>query len=304
MAVPDFQTWFMPLLRRLEDGAVHEMNTLFDQLADDLKLTPEERAEVLPSGKQFTYRNRIGWARTYLKKAGLLHYPGRSLVQITDAGRGVLASPPARLDVRFLRTIPSFLDFHTHVPTDRGAREQEEDESTETETPEEALARIHGRLERQLSQDLLERVKAAPPEFFERLVLDLLLKMGYGDYRDDAGQHAGRSGDGGIDGLINEDPLGLEVVCIQAKRWEHPVGRPTVQAFAGSLEGFRAKKGVLITTSSFTADAKAYVQQIEKRIVLIDGERLAGLMVKHNVAVSTVLGFEIKRIDTDYFEVE
>ena len=202
------------------------------------------------------------------------------------------------------------LEFHTTTPTPRdggkrrGANQDDGQDDGEEVTPEEALARIHRRLQKQLSQDLLERVKRAPPEFFERLVLDLLLKMGYGDFRDDAARHAGRSGDGGIDGLINEDPLGLDVVCVQAKRWENPVGRPTVQAFAGSLEGVRARKGVLMTTSSFTVDAKAYVQQIEKRIVLMDGERLAELLVMHNVAVSTVGTFEIKRIDTDYFEGE
>jgi restriction system protein len=303
MAVPDFQSWFLPLLRRLEDGAIHEMPQLYELLADDLGVSKEDRGEILPSGKQFTYRNRIAWAKTYLKKAGLLESPGRAQVRITPAGMRLLADPPPVLNVSFLRTIPSFLEFHTHNRA-RPTSEAREDNGEEGETPEEALERIHRNLGRQLVDDLLERIRGAPPEFFERLVLDLLLTMGYGGSREDAGQRVGRSGDGGIDGLINEDPLGLDTVCIQAKRWEAPVGRPTVQAFAGSLEGFRAKKGVLITTSSFTQDALRYVEQIEKRIVLIGGERLAELMVLHNVAVSPTATFQIKRIDADYFDSE
>ena len=304
MTVPSFQIWFMPLMQRVGDGQVHKLGDLYEQLAQDLDLTDADRAEILPSGKQHTYRNRIGWARTYLKKAGLVMSPGRGEVQITDLGRALLANPPEKLNVSFLRaSYPAFLDFHsasTVQPEPKG----DDGSGEEAETPEETLERVHAVLSDQVVPELVERIKAAPPDFFERLVVDLLLRMGYGGSREDAGQTVGKSGDGGIDGIINEDPLGLDTVCIQAKRWEGTVGRPVVQAFAGSLEGFRAKKGVLITTSGFSKEALDYVKQIEKRIILIDGPRLARLMVKHDLGVSVVATYKVKRIDSDYFEDE
>lgn len=302
MSVPDFQTWFLPIIKRVADGEIHEMPTLYEQLADDLDLSGDDRAEVLPSGSQFTYRNRIAWARTYLKKAGLLEAPGRSKIRITELGKSVLANPPEKLNVSFLKKFPAFLEFHTAQP--KAKKQDDEEGGDDEETPEEILDRVHRELSNQLVGELLDRIKAAPPEFFERLVVDLLLRMGYGGSREDAGKTVGKSGDGGIDGIINEDPLGLDTVCIQAKRWEGTVGRPVVQAFAGSLEGFRAKKGVLITTSSFSQDAVNYAQQIEKRIVLLDGARLARLMVQHNLGVSAVATYDLKKIDSDYFEDE
>lgn len=292
----------MPLLRRLADGRDHEMNTLFTQLADDLGLSEGDRSELLPSGKQHTYRNRIGWARTYLKKAGLLETPGRGLVRITDAGRQVIDNPPNVLNVRFLKQFPAFVEFHTMSRERVPSRSADSSEDLEEETPEEQFEKIYDGLTLELIDEILARIKAAPPEFFERLVVDLLLRMGYGGSREDAGRTVGRSGDGGIDGVIKEDPLGLDTVCIQAKRWENTVGRPVVQAFAGSLEGARARKGVLITTASFSSDAFQYVNQIEKRIVLIDGQRLAALMIQYNLGVSTTATYELKRIDSDYFE--
>jgi restriction system protein len=304
VAVPDFQSWFLPLLRRLADGEIHKMSDLYEDLADDMKLTAEERAEVLPSGKKFTYRNRIGWARTYLKKAGLVESPKRGYVRITAEGRRLVTSPPEQLNVKFLRAhYPEFKEFHSGSgSTNDGGQAQ--DGGDDDETPEESLARIHRGIRRQLTDELLDQIKASPPEFFERLVVDLLLRMGYGGSGDEAGQAVGKSGDGGIDGIINEDPLGLDTVCLQAKRWENSVGRPTVQAFAGSLEGYRAKKGVLITTSSFTKEAEQYSRQIEKKIVLIDGQRLASLMIQHELGVSTVDSYQLMRIDSDYFEDE
>jgi restriction system protein len=300
MAVPDFQTWFLPLLKKISDGNVYEMNTLREELAEELGLSDEDKSEMLPSGKQNTYRNRIGWARTYLKKANLLASPSRGAVQITDRGKEVLAANPQDLRVKDLKKFPEFLDFHTVKEKDT----TDEAPENENETPEEMLERVHLSIRKQLEVDLLDRVKAAPPKFFEGLVVDLLLKMGYGGSREDAGRTVGRSGDGGIDGVINEDRLGLDVVCIQAKRWENSVGRPIVQAFAGSLEGVRAKKGVLITTSEFTKDATEYVRQIEKRIVLVDGKTLASLMVDNGLGVSSIAQYEVHRIDTDYFEEE
>lgn len=302
MSVPDFQSWFLPLLNAVSDGITHRMSDLYDFLADQQGLSAEDRAELLPSGKQFTYRNRIAWARTYLQKAGLLEAPGKGTVRITEVGRQVLASPPPKLNVAFLKRYPSFFEFHTGPPASGLGAPSKPPVIENDETPQETLERLHKGLSTQLEAELLDQIKAAPPEFFERLVVDLLLLMGYGGSREDAGRTVGKSGDGGIDGIINEDPLGLDTVCIQAKRWDGTVGRPVVQAFAGSLEGYRAKKGVLITTSAFSADAVAYARQIEKRIVLIDGVRLAKLMVLHNLGVSTVATYEVKRVDSDYFE--
>lgn len=305
MSVPTFQEWFLPLLRYISDGDIHKMSDVFEGLADDLNLTPEDRAEVLPSGKQFTYRNRIGWARTYLKKAGLVQSPKRAHVQITAQGQELLANPPPTLNVSFLKGYSeAFVEFHTSSGDADTQESIDAPASEDGTTPEEELVRLHRGIEQQLRDELLDLIKVSPPEFFERLVLDLLLRMGYGGAREDAGRTVGKitDADGGIDGVINEDPLGLDIVCIQAKRWEASVGRPIVQAFAGSLEGYRAKKGVLITTSSFTKGADAYVRQIEKRIILIDGERLAALMVQYDLGVSTMSTLALKRIDSDYFE--
>ncbi|MDB4433280.1 restriction endonuclease [bacterium] len=301
MAVPDFQTWFLPLLRRVADEENHRLSDLYEQLADDLKLSEADRNEELPSGKQLTYRNRIGWARTYLKKAGLLESPARGECRITQRGLQVLASKPERLNVKFLKQFPEFKEFHTYKKPASETGEQDEDEVS-TITPEELLEKSHGALKENVTQELLDRVKGAPPAFFESLVVELLLRMGYGGSREDAGKTVGRSGDGGVDGVINEDRLGLDVVYIQAKRWENTVGRPVVQAFAGSLEGVRARKGVLLTTSSFSAEARQYVSRIEKRIVLVDGEQLANLMFEHNLGVSPVASYEVKKIDSDFFE--
>jgi restriction system protein len=301
MAVPDFQSWFLPLLEAVDDGNTYKLADLYDILADRKQLSANDRSERLPSGRQFTYRNRIGWARTYLQKARLLESPGKGLVRITARGREVLAEPPAKLNVAFLRRYPEFVEFHSSSTSGITAAKTQKEE-VDDETPQETFERLHATLSSQLEGELLDQIKAAPPEFFERLVVDLLLLMGYGGSRDDAGKTVGKSGDGGIDGIINEDPLGLDIVCIQAKRWEGTVGRPVVQAFAGSLEGFRAKKGVLITTSTFSNDAIAFARQIEKRIVLIDGARLAKLMVQHELGVSTVASYAVQRVDSDYFE--
>lgn len=302
MAVPDFQSWFRPLLERLADGKTHVVTQLYDELANDLGLTEDDRGQLLKSGRQYVYENRIGWARTYLKKAGLLDSPGRGLVVITDRGKEVLATHPGRINVKFLRQYPEFVEFHTYrADSDGQSLSPEIAIQTTDETPQDTLERIQRQLNDQLATDIIERVKKASPLFFERLVVDLLLRMGYGGSREDAGKTIGKSGDGGLDGSINEDRLGLDVVYIQAKRWEGSVGRPVVQAFAGSLEGARARKGVMITTSGFTTDAQSYVRQIEKRIVLIDGPLLAALMIQHNVGVALESTYEVKRVDLDYF---
>ena len=299
MPVPGFQEWFKPLLRSLDDGEVHKLAALYTVLADEMKLNEVDREELLPSGKQRTYQNRIGWARTYMMKAGLMDSPRRGHCQITDRGKSVLLEDPEPLNVRYLKKFPAFVEFHTYVP---GEHVDDAADDRSSSTPEEILEKAHRELRDTVMQELLERVQSAPPAFFESLVVELLLRMGYGGSREDAGRTVGRSGDGGIDGIIKEDRLGLDVVYIQAKRWEHTVGRPIVQAFAGSLEGFRARKGVMITTSGYSKDAREYVGQIEKRIVLVDGPELARLMFELNLGVSPVTNYEVKRLDTDYFE--
>jgi restriction system protein len=298
MPVPDFQSWFILLLRQLGDDKEHRVTDLYDLLADEAGLTDQDRAELLKSGKA-VYENRIAWARTYLKKAGLIESPARGTVRITERGRGVLRENPQRLDVSYLRRYPEFLAFHQAKP-EKGQSKRNSNVD-EDETPLETLERVHEDLRVALEQELLERVRSASPAFFERLVVDLLVGMGYGGSREDAGRTVGRSGDGGIDGVINEDRLGLDVVYIQAKRWDAVVGRPVVQAFAGSLDGVRAKKGVLLTTSSFSQEARQYASSIEKKIVLIDGRQLAAFMIQHNVGVTVETVYEIKKMDSDYF---
>lgn len=301
MAVPDFQAWFLPFLKHLADGKNHRLSDLYEDLAKELALSADDRSEMLPSGKQLKYKNRIGWARTYMKKAGLIESPARGECRITSRGLEVLANPPDRLTVKFLKQFPEFKEFHTYKPSAPLDPHTEADDDSGA-TPEEALEQAHQTLKDDVTQELLDRVKSSHPSFFEALVVELLLRMGYGGSREDAGKTIGRSGDGGIDGVIKEDRLGLDFVYIQAKRWENTVGRPVVQAFAGSLEGARAKKGVLITTSSFSAEARQYISQIEKRIVLVDGEELASLLFEHNLGVSPVASYEVKKVDTDYFE--
>ena len=301
MAIPDYQELMLPLLKIARDGDQHTVAEAIRLLAEEYALTEHDRSELLPSGTQYRFDNRVYWARTYLKQAGLLVFPQRGHFRITEAGRAVLAEKPDRIDVKYLERFPEFLDFRQ-----RGAKTTRAEEPTAVATtnPEELLEETYQLLNDKLVSELLAQVKTASPKFFENLVIDLLVAMGYGGSRKDAGKAVGRSGDGGIDGIIKEDKLGLDVVYVQAKRWDNTVGRPVVQAFAGSLEGFRARRGILITTSSFSNDAKEYVRNIEKKIVLIDGEELANLMIEHGVGVSTVAAYQVKKIDNDYFTEE
>lgn len=300
MAVPGFQRLMLPLLAIAGDGHEHSLSEAIETLSQHFELSDRDRNELLPSGKQPKFDNRVSWARTYLKKAGLLVYTGRGKFQITDLGLEVLADNPPEINIRFLEQFPEFVEFRSLRKQDDGQIEEEEPD----QTPEEVLESSYQGLRDELARDLLERILECSPRFFESLVVDLLVAMGYGGSRKDAGEAVGRSGDGGVDGIIKEDKLGLDVVYVQAKRWEGSVGRPTAQAFAGSLEGFRARKGVLITTSRFSQDAKDYVQRIEKKIVLIDGEQLAQLMIDYGLGVSEVATYAVKRIDIDYFGEE
>lgn len=300
MAIPDYQTVMLPLLRFLYDGEEHSIGPLLDSLAEDFNLSMEERQQLLGSGQQTVLQNRAGWARTYLKKAGLIESTRRGYFRITERGQSVLASKPPRIDGKFLEQFPEFVAF-------KELRHERSDETSVTvamlneATPEEALDEAYWRLRLDLEAELLDQVKSASPSFFERLVVELLVSMGYGGTRRDAGQAVGKSHDGGIDGIIKEDRLGLDVIYIQAKRWESSVGRPEIQKFAGALQGHRAKKGVFITTSSFSADAVEFTSRIESKIVLIDGAALAKYMIDHNVGVSVSRSYELKKIDFDYF---
>jgi len=302
VAIPDYQTIMLPLMQYAGDGQEHSLRETIDALADVFRLTPDQRKELLPSGQQEVFDNRVGWARTYLTKAGLLEKTRRSHYAISERGRQVLAQSPDRIDVKFLKQFEEFRQFQALKGTRSGSRSMTSEAVTDEEvTPEESLESAYGRLRDALAGEVLQQVKASSPSLFEKLVVELLLKMGYGGSRQDAGRAVGRSGDEGIDGIIKEDRLGLDIIYIQAKRWEAGVGRPEVQKFAGALQGQRAKKGIMITTSSFSNEAREYVSKIDNKIVLIDGAQLADLMIDHNLGVSPTASYEVKRIDTDYF---
>jgi len=297
VAVPDFQSLMLPLLKLNGDAQEHNVGEATEALARVFALSEEDRREMLASGVQTKLVNRISWARTYLQKAGLIESTGRARFRITARGLQVLNENPDQITIKFLKKFPDFVEFLSS----RVKTEKEDKESGQT--PEEVLEASYQGLRQALAQDLLEHIKRSSPSFFENLVVDLLVAMGYGGSRADAGQAIGRSGDEGIDGVIKEDKLGLDVVYVQAKRWENTtVGAPIVQAFAGSLMGQKANKGVFITTSQFSRDAQDYVKKIQQKIVLIDGEQLAQLMIDHNIGVTEVASYTIKKLDMDYFE--
>jgi len=304
MAVPDFQTVMLPLLVLMGDGSEHSLAEVIENLGSRLGLSLEEEKELLPSESEPRFDNRVRWSAFYLRKAGLLERTGRGRIRITQRGQQLLQTKPQRIDVNFLKQFPEFLEFK------KAARKSDSEDSVailneeEEETPEETLEASYQNLRGTLAEELLDRVKKCPPKFFEKLVVDLLVSMGYGGSRKDAGQAVGQSGDDGIDGIIKEDKLGLDVVYLQAKRWEATVGRPVVQAFAGSLEGQRARKGVLITTSQFSQEAKDYVSRIEKKIILIGGQELAQLMIDHGIGVTEVRTYSVRKMDLDYFGEE
>ncbi len=301
MAIPDYQTLMRPLLVAAADGNPHSVRELVPKLADEFSLSAEERSQLLPSGKTLVIVNRINWAATYLRKAGLLSTPQRGFVKITPLGEKVLRDYPERVDNKVLTQFAPFRDFLA-ASKPVAAIDPSTTPANDVSTPEEMLERAWSALRANLEQELLVKVRESSPKFFEKLILDLLVSMGYGGSLADPATTLGASGDEGVDGVIKQDKLGLDVVYVQAKRWTNQVGRPLVQAFAGSLEGRRARKGVMFTTSDFSSDAKAYVEKIEKRIVLIDGLRLVKLMIEHNVGITTSLTYEVKRIDSEYFE--
>jgi len=300
MPIPDYQAIMLPLLKFAGDGKEHSLREAVDALAVQFKLTEQEVKQLLPSGAQERFLNRVVWARVYMGKAGLLESPKRGVFIITKRGRKVLAEKPKALNAKYLDQFPEFVAFRALHRDKNRVEEQAENLST----PEETLESGYQRIRESLAQELLEKVKGASPSFFERLVVDLLVKMGYGGSRKDAGEAIGRSGDGGIDGIIKEDRLGLDILYIQAKKWEGNISRPEIQKFVGALQGKHAHKGIFITTSNFSKDAHEFVRHIETKIVLMDGVTLAGFMIDHGVGTSTAAMYEIKKMDQDYFAEE
>jgi restriction system protein len=300
MPIPDFQSIMLPLLRSLQDGNDYGYRELIESLAEHFQLTPEDRKELIPSGRARAFDNRVGWACTHLKKAGLIEAPRRAVFRILPRGEKVLAENPSEINNRFLSQFEEFVEFRAKK-SDVVGQVTPVSIATEVETPEVALENAYQTLRDNLSDELLTTIKGCSPAFFEKLVVDVIVSMGYGGSRREAGRAVGGTGDDGIDGIINEDRLGLDNIYLQAKRWEGTVGRPEIQKFAGALQGYRARKGIFITTSSFTRDAQDYTQRIDSKIVLIDGQRLANLMIDHNVGVTSEAVYEVKRTDSDYF---
>jgi restriction system protein len=293
MAIPDYQTIMLPLLKLAGDNQEHRFRDAVESMAVEFNLTDEERRQLLPSGQQPLFNNRVGWARLYLVKAGLLRATRRGYFQITEQGQNALSQKPQRIDKKYLMQFPDFVEARKAYR--RKKKVDEPDQELEDITPGEALENAYQTLQEGLAADLLQNIKECSASFFERLVVDLLVKIGYGGSRKEAGQAIGRSGDEGVDGIIKEDKLGLDIIYIQAKRWEATVGRPEIQKFAGALQGQRARKGIFITTSNFSREALDYVKYLDTKIILIDGERMAELMIDHNVGVSPLSSYEIKK---------
>ncbi len=302
--IPDYQSLMLPLLKLVSDRKEHKYRDLIENLAIEFEVTEEERKELLASGNQAIFDNRVGWAKTYLKKAGLLDSPKRASFIITQIGLDTLKKNPDKIDAKYLRQFPAFLEFQN------SSRNDNDDDiviaENNEQTPEENLDKAYQRIRKSLASELLNKIIELSPTFFERLVVELLVKMGYGGSIKDAGKAIGKSGDEGIDGTIKEDKLGLDIIYIQAKRWKpgNVVGRPELHKFVGALAGQGAKKGIFITTSNFTKEALEYTPKNETKIVLIDGEQLAQLMIDYNLGCTTQQVYEIKKIDSDYFGEE
>ena len=294
----------LPLLQFNSDQQEHSVREAIEALAVHFQLTEDERKELLPSGQEAVFDNRVRWARTYLVKAGLLEATRRGYIKITNRGLNVLDQKPQFINVSYLKQFPEFFEFHSSKSSANTTMVTDAAASSDFRTPAEILEYSYETIRKELASEILSKLKNGSPEFFEKVVVELLVKMGYGGSRSDAGQAVGKSGDGGIDGIIKEDRLGLDVIYIQAKRWDGVVGRPEIQKFVGALQGQKARKGVFITTSTFSKEAREYVTLIDNKVVLIDGEQLAQLMIDYNLGVSTVAVYEVKKIDTDFFADE
>jgi restriction system protein len=302
MIIPDYQTIMLPLMQLLSDKKEYLFKDVVNILGRLFKLTEEQLSELLPSGQSLLFANRVGWARTYLKKAGLIDTPKRGMLVITNRGLQVIKKKPKKIDNSLLKQFPEFLEFQNikKEVLSTGLEPVQE----EKQTPEEIIDSAYQNIRQSLAQELIDTVRRLSPAFFERLVVELLVKMGYGGSIKDAGKAIGKTGDEGIDGTIKEDKLGLDIIYIQAKRWQasNIVGRPELHKFVGALAGQGAKKGIFITTSSYSKEALNYAPKNETKIVLIDGVQLAQLMIDYNLGVSVQRSYEIDRLDNDYFE--
>ncbi|MGE6784416.1 restriction endonuclease [Ensifer adhaerens] len=311
MPIPDYQTLMLPVLRLAAEGETRVPEAA-DKLADQLGLSVEEREEMLPSGRQRLLHNRLHWAKFYMTRAGLIDSPARGRFVASDTGRKLLGNNPRSIDVDTLKAYPAFVEFYASSKSASGSPDAtaigagEAIDATTSATPEEQIDAAQAVLHQALKADLLQRILAQSPAFFERAIVDLLVGMGYGGSHEDAARRLGKTGDGGIDGVIDEDRLGLDRIYVQAKRYAPHVGvgRPEVQAFVGSLVGFGASKGVFVTTSSFSTPATDFVRHLPQRIVLIDGDRLADLMIEHGIGVRVSRTVEVKRLDEDFFVEE
>lgn len=307
MAIPDYQALMLPVLRKAAAGEAR-IGDVIIELATELGLTNEERGELLPSGKQTTFANRVHWAKTYLKQAGLLEIPKRAHFKISDRGRAVLATNPERIDNELLTGFDEFKKLRSRQREGGGASETAEPAISkpisDDRTPDEMMRSAHKQINAALGDELLDRITAAPPEFFERTIVSLLLAMGYGGSSEDARRAIGRSGDDGVDEVIDKDPLGLDRVYIQAKRYQtdNKIGAGAIRDFFGSLDMHKATKGLFVTTSTSCQSANETVAKLGKRIVLIDGRELAQLMIRHNVGCKIEETLSVKRIDEDFFE--
>jgi len=302
MAIPDFQSVMLPLLKFCADGKEHTNRQAIDALAHEFNLTENEQKQLLPSGQQCIFDNRVAWARAHMKMAEFVENTRRGVFRVTERGKHVLEQSPSEINLRFLRQFPEYI-----AARDRHQDDRKEDKTSsacdeqECKTPAERLEEAYMTLRENLESELISQLKSSSPNFFEKVVVEVLVKMGYGGSRKDAGQAIGRSGDEGVDGIIKEDRLGLDIIYIQAKKWENTVSRPEIQKFAGALQGKRARKGIFITTSEFSQSAHEYVATIESKIILIDGQQLAQLMIDFGVGVATDATYELKRLDSDYF---
>jgi restriction system protein len=301
--VPDYQSLMLPVLRAAAAGE-RRIGAVVQSLAEELGLSEAARAALLASGRQTIFANRVHWAKTYLAKAGLVEATKRGHFRLTQRGVDVLAVSPERIDNRFLGRFEEFRQF-----SDRSAQPIDDEVVPEPadaaeQTPDEIMRAAHRRIEAALAEDLLDRVRAAPPDFFERLIVNLLLAMGYGGSAADAGRALGRSGDDGVDGVIDQDALGLDRVYIQAKRYAagNSVGPGAIRDFFGSLDRHKAAKGLFVTTSGFTSSARETADYLSKRIVLIDGAQLTRLMIRHNVGCRIEEVLHVKKVDEDFFE--
>jgi restriction system protein len=302
VAVPDFQSFFKPILDIAADNQEHSVKDARAIIKSVMNLTDDDLSEKLPSGTQFKFANRVAWAVSYFVQAKVLERPKRAFFKITDRGRELHQKDHSKINIVILNAYPEFLEFHTAKASTHET--PIETHTTVTATPDEILQQAYQSMRNDLASEILEKIKKNSPGYFENLVVDLLVAMGYGGSRADAGQSLGKSGDEGIDGIIKEDRLGLDVIYLQAKRWDSTVGRPEIQRFVGALHGKRAKKGVFITTGIFSNDAIDYVATIDPKVILIDGRTLVEYMIDFNLGVTTATTYEIKRIDSDYFTEE